>query len=49
MAINPVNALSSSEQEERRRRAKRTAILLALVAGSFYLGFIVLTFFRGQH
>jgi len=44
-----VTDLSSAEQQERKRRAKRTAILLALVAGSFYVGFIVLTFFRGQH
>ena len=44
-----VTTLSPTEQEDRRRHIKRTAILLALVAGSFYVGFIVLTFFRGQH
>jgi uncharacterized membrane protein (DUF485 family) len=32
-----------------RRRAKRTAVLLGLVAASFYIGFIILTYFRSQH
>jgi hypothetical protein len=41
--------LSPSEIEERRRRAKRAAILLALVAGAFYFGFIVLTYHRSTH
>ncbi len=49
MAVNPVNALSSAEQVERRRRAKRTAVLLGLVAATFYIGFIVMTYFRSQH
>ena len=35
--------------ESRKRRAKRSAILLALVAGTFYFGFIVLTYFRSTH
>ena len=34
---------------ERRRRVKRTALLLGLVAASFYIGFMVLTYFRSQH
>lgn len=49
MAVNPVNAMSSDEQAERRRRAKRAAVLLGLVAAAFYIGFIVLTYFRSQH
>ncbi|MEJ0037242.1 MAG: hypothetical protein WDO68_14385 [Gammaproteobacteria bacterium] len=49
MAANPINALSAAEQAERRRRVKRTALLLGLVAGSFYVGFIILTYFRSQH
>jgi hypothetical protein len=35
--------------EERRRRAKRAAMLLGLVAASFYIGFMILTYFRSQH
>jgi hypothetical protein len=35
--------------ESRRRSAKRGAILLALVAGTFYFGFMVLTYFRSTH
>jgi hypothetical protein len=38
--------LSPEELAERRRRAKRGALLLALVAGAVYVGFIALTFFR---
>jgi uncharacterized membrane protein (DUF485 family) len=49
MAVNPVNAQSSVEQAEQRRRAKRAAVLLGLVAAAFYIGFIVLTYFRSQH
>jgi uncharacterized membrane protein (DUF485 family) len=49
MAVNPVNAMTPAEQAERRRRAKRAAVLLGLVAAAFYVGFIVLTFFRSQH
>jgi hypothetical protein len=47
--MTDVNALSLDELAERRRRAKRGAILLALVAGAFYVGFIVMTLFRGAH
>jgi hypothetical protein len=45
MSVN----LSAHEAEEKRRRAKRAAILLGLVAASFYVGFIILTYFRSQH
>ena len=45
MSVN----LSAHEAEERRRRVKRTALLLGLVAASFYVGFMVLTYFRSQH
>jgi hypothetical protein len=40
--------LSPDELAERRKRAKRAALLLAIVAGSFYVGFIVLTYFRSR-
>jgi uncharacterized membrane protein (DUF485 family) len=49
MAVNPVNDASSAEQAERRRRARRAAVLLGLVAAAFYVGFMVLTYFRSQH
>ena len=42
-------ALNHDALAERKRRAKRGAVLLGLVAAAFYVGFIVLTFFRGQH
>ena len=45
MSVN----LSAHEVEERRRRAKRAAVLLGLVAAAFYVGFIILTYFRSQH
>ena len=45
MSVN----LSAHEVEERRRRAKRAALLLGLVAASFYIGFMILTYFRSQH
>ena len=31
---------------ERRRRVRRTALLLALVAAAFYLGFIIMSVVR---
>jgi uncharacterized membrane protein (DUF485 family) len=37
------------ELAERKRRSRRSAVLLGLVAAAFYVGFIVLTFFRSQH
>jgi uncharacterized membrane protein (DUF485 family) len=49
MAVTNLNELSPAEFEERRRRARRGAVLLALVAGTFYFGFIVLTYFRSTH
>ena len=48
MSIRPVES-GPQALESRRRRAKRSAILLALVAGTFYFGFIVLTYFRSTH
>ncbi len=33
--------------EERRARARRTAVLLALLAAAFYVGFIVLGAVKG--
>lgn len=41
--------VSVHDVEEKRRRAKRAAVLLGLVAAAFYIGFIVLTYFRSQH
>jgi uncharacterized membrane protein (DUF485 family) len=36
------------EHLERRRRIRRTAIVLAIVALSFYLGFILLSVMRSH-
>ena len=36
--------LAASEQ---RRRVRRSALLWALIAAAFYLGFIILTLVRG--
>jgi len=33
--------------EQRRRRVRRSALLWALIAAAFYLGFIVLAVVRG--
>ena len=33
---------------ERRRRVRRTALLLALVAAAFYLGFIIMSVVRAS-
>jgi len=41
-----LNVLSPAEIAEKRRRAKRTAVLLGLVAGAVYVGFIILTYVR---
>jgi hypothetical protein len=49
MTVNNLSMLSPEETGERRRRARRAAILLGLVAGSFYVGFIVLMYYRGTH
>jgi predicted nucleic acid-binding Zn ribbon protein len=37
-----------SEPSEQRRRVRRSALLWALIAAAFYLGFIVLTLVRGS-
>jgi hypothetical protein len=34
-------------ETERRRRVRRSALLFALIAAAFYLGFIVMTLVRG--
>jgi hypothetical protein len=36
------------EPSEQRRRVRRSALLWALIAAAFYLGFIVLTLVRGS-
>ena len=48
MSTSELNVLSPTELAERKRRAKRAAVLLGLVAAAFYVGFIVLTFFRSH-
>jgi hypothetical protein len=47
--VASVTPLSPPEMEQRRRSAKRAAVLLGLVAAAFYIGFIVMTYFRSQH
>lgn len=44
-----IKEMSSTELAERKRRARRAAVLLGLVAAAVYVGFMVLTFFRGSH
>lgn len=39
-------ALVSAESQARRRRVRNSAILWGLIAGAFYLGFIVLALLR---
>ena len=34
-------------EEERRRRVRRSALIWALIAAAFYIGFIVLSLLRG--
>ena len=36
-----------SAEDPRRRRVRRSALLLALIAATFYFGFIVMTLVRG--
>jgi uncharacterized membrane protein (DUF485 family) len=36
-------------RRERTQRSRRLAILLALVAAGFYVGFIALSLFAGRH
>jgi len=40
-------AAVTPDDAERRRRVRRSALFLALIAGAFYLGFIVLSLLRG--
>jgi hypothetical protein len=47
--MNPAPVLSPHDEAERRRRVRRSVIVLALVAASFYIGFIVLAVTRGSH
>jgi hypothetical protein len=42
-------ALSPAEEADRRKRIRRSFIVLALVAATFYFGFIVLAVTRGIH
>ena len=44
-----MTTMTPEQISERRAKARRSAILLGLVALSFYVGFIILTFFRGAH
>jgi hypothetical protein len=37
----------TADEETRRRRVRRSALLWALIAAGFYVGFIVLTLVRG--
>jgi ferric-dicitrate binding protein FerR (iron transport regulator) len=36
-----------TDEGPRRRRVRRSALLFALIAAAFYLGFIVMTLVRG--
>lgn len=36
-------------EEERRRKVRRTALVLGLVALTFYVGFIVMSVMRSRH
>ena len=47
MSQSPV--MDPTDDTERRRRVRRTALVLALVAASFYVAFIVLAVTRGIH
>jgi len=47
--MSSIPALSPAEQADRRRRIRRSFVVLALVAASFYFGFIVLAVTRGIH
>jgi len=37
----------AGDDADRRRRVRRTALLLALIAAAFYVGFIVMSVVRG--
>ena len=38
---------AAPDEAVRRRRVRRSALLFALIAAAFYLGFIVMTLVRG--
>jgi hypothetical protein len=40
--------LMSADERDRRRRVRNSAIFWALVAGAFYVGFMVLLVVRGS-
>jgi predicted nucleic acid-binding Zn ribbon protein len=42
-----MNSTGVAVSEEQRRRVRRSALLWALVAAAFYLGFIVMAILRG--
>jgi hypothetical protein len=42
-----MEAAVTAADEARRRRVRRSALLWALIAAGFYVGFIVLTLVRG--
>jgi len=35
--------MATDPDQERRRRVRRTAVILALIAAAFYVGYIVMT------
>ena len=43
-----MSAAGMAAGAERRRRVRRSALLWALIAAAFYLGFIVLALLRGM-
>ncbi|HTV51769.1 MAG TPA: hypothetical protein VME21_11305 [Steroidobacteraceae bacterium] len=43
------SAAAHPEARSQRRRVRRTAIVLGLVAGSFYLGFIAMAVYKAMH
>ena len=44
--MEPAGAVSAGEAE-RQRRVRRSAVLFAVIAAGFYLGFIALVLVRG--
>ena len=47
MQSHPSTPHAAPDEAERRRRVRRIALLFALIAAAFYLGFIVMTLVRG--
>ncbi len=39
----------ATDPEERRKRVRRTAMILALIALAFYVGYIVLSMINASH